>query len=743
MGYAQTAHATPNIEVKFAKIIDDNTIEITFDTAQKLVNCDHQHIKIYNEGNTIDDTSNCHLTKAEEGILIVDYTTAHFGAPKSYKGGNGIYFTGPAITIEGGDTNYVNTDGDGDYTLSYSSITVTKATIINSTTVVLLLDTGGVDLDPVCLSPYKTHIHNGGQIKNSTNCSVVANTVEIAFPANSFSDAAQEYAIADGLYFSDAVVIDVEGDINVLNSKVKVDDGQVPVLEKALITDNNTIKLVFSEELADNINIRDLSERKGLFNVTGKGIFDLVHIDTEKEIIIITITTDDLSDYMDTILVKYIGSTPDIKDIHENILAFGSGINEVYTTDGMAPSLISAQKIDDNTIELIFHEPITVVAMGATQWETSLGPPNQYPDFQLEGLTKINLLFTNLLPSYGVVSISYTHSPGEINDGSNNVLPTTSPLATVNMGGAPGLAPVADPVKFTKHNNITVQFSEIVTANINQFSFNKAATTYGVNGIVGSSTDEITAQTIVLIIDSIDTSTLTGVEYNISGNIVDTDGNPIGTDLTGFVAPCGTGDECKPGGGGGGGDPIPPGTRDIGEFCQTAGADNPCAPGLVCAQVGIGLPSICLGTRDYKGCQNMFVNETPNKDPNLAWDQINVTSAHQLCATGLRCRNDADIIGTCISDFGASKAEELKLGEESNDLRVEINRVINILLSFLAIIGVIIILYGGILWATAGGNDEQVGKARKVIIAAAIGLIIIGIAWTLTSYILNLGSSIS
>ena len=114
------------------------------------------------------------------------------------------------------------------------------------------------------------------------------------------------------------------------------------------------------------------------------------------------------------------------------------------------------------------------------------------------------------------------------------------------------------------------------------------------------------------------------------------------------------------------------------------------------------------------------------------------------CVLGFACSGDVvNGPAKCQGDFGKSQTGSLKLGEETSDIRIEINRVINILLSFLAIIGIILILYGGILWATSGGNDEQAGKARKVIIAAAAGLIIIGIAWTITSYVINLGQGIS
>ena len=140
-----------------------------------------------------------------------------------------------------------------------------------------------------------------------------------------------------------------------------------------------------------------------------------------------------------------------------------------------------------------------------------------------------------------------------------------------------------------------------------------------------------------------------------------------------------------------------------------------CDPNLVCAAPAIGEQEICLGLTGATGC-----------------------TSNASCAIGNICKNTV-----CVNDQGAGSASTLRLGEESTDIRVQINRVINIFLSFLAIIGVTLIIYAGIMWETAGGNDEQVGKARKTMIAAAIGLIIIGVAWTIISFVLNLGDTIA
>lgn len=71
------------------------------------------------------------------------------------------------------------------------------------------------------------------------------------------------------------------------------------------------------------------------------------------------------------------------------------------------------------------------------------------------------------------------------------------------------------------------------------------------------------------------------------------------------------------------------------------------------------------------------------------------------------------------------------------DLRLTIARLIRTFLSFLGIIAVIFVLYGGFLWMTAAGSVERVAKAKKVLINAVIGLVIVLSSFTITSFIIG------
>lgn len=59
--------------------------------------------------------------------------------------------------------------------------------------------------------------------------------------------------------------------------------------------------------------------------------------------------------------------------------------------------------------------------------------------------------------------------------------------------------------------------------------------------------------------------------------------------------------------------------------------------------------------------------------------------------------------------------------------------------SAMALLGVIffaLMVYGGFLWLYAGGNDEQVTKAKSIIVRALIGFIIVIFAGGITQFVL-------
>ena len=64
-----------------------------------------------------------------------------------------------------------------------------------------------------------------------------------------------------------------------------------------------------------------------------------------------------------------------------------------------------------------------------------------------------------------------------------------------------------------------------------------------------------------------------------------------------------------------------------------------------------------------------------------------------------------------------------------------IGKVIGAGLAFIGVLFFILMIYGGFIWMTARGNEQQVEKARDLIAAAIIGLIIVLAAYAITTFI--------
>jgi len=85
------------------------------------------------------------------------------------------------------------------------------------------------------------------------------------------------------------------------------------------------------------------------------------------------------------------------------------------------------------------------------------------------------------------------------------------------------------------------------------------------------------------------------------------------------------------------------------------------------------------------------------------------------------------------TNYGLDEFSTVSIGQ-SSDVKIVIADIINIVLGFLGIIAVVIIIYAGFKWMTAGGNDDQVGEARKMLVQAVVGLVIIFAAWAIASF---------
>lgn len=77
------------------------------------------------------------------------------------------------------------------------------------------------------------------------------------------------------------------------------------------------------------------------------------------------------------------------------------------------------------------------------------------------------------------------------------------------------------------------------------------------------------------------------------------------------------------------------------------------------------------------------------------------------------------------------------LGLASTDIRQIIGTIIKVFLGLLGIILLGLVLYGGYLYMTAGGNEEQVTQAKRILRNGVIGLVIILLSYAIVTFVLR------
>ena len=84
-----------------------------------------------------------------------------------------------------------------------------------------------------------------------------------------------------------------------------------------------------------------------------------------------------------------------------------------------------------------------------------------------------------------------------------------------------------------------------------------------------------------------------------------------------------------------------------------------------------------------------------------------------------------------------------QIGLGTADLKQVVLNIIQWVLGILALVAVIMIIIAGFQWMTAAGNEEKVEKAKKVISAAVIGLIIVLLAWAIVIFVANTTANVT
>jgi len=70
-------------------------------------------------------------------------------------------------------------------------------------------------------------------------------------------------------------------------------------------------------------------------------------------------------------------------------------------------------------------------------------------------------------------------------------------------------------------------------------------------------------------------------------------------------------------------------------------------------------------------------------------------------------------------------------------LEETLGMLISVLLGLLGIIFLVLVIWAGFLWMTAGGDEKKVAQAKSIIITAVVGMVILLSAYAISSFVLD------
>jgi len=85
-----------------------------------------------------------------------------------------------------------------------------------------------------------------------------------------------------------------------------------------------------------------------------------------------------------------------------------------------------------------------------------------------------------------------------------------------------------------------------------------------------------------------------------------------------------------------------------------------------------------------------------------------------------------------LSDFANSAGIET-----TSSLPTIIGRIVQVFLAVLGIILILLIIYGGWIWMSSAGDPAKIEKAKKIIINAIIGVIVVSLAFAIATFVMN------
>ncbi len=93
---------------------------------------------------------------------------------------------------------------------------------------------------------------------------------------------------------------------------------------------------------------------------------------------------------------------------------------------------------------------------------------------------------------------------------------------------------------------------------------------------------------------------------------------------------------------------------------------------------------------------------------------------------------DSGLDAAANSGYGVT---DIKTSKLITNVPAGIGKLIGTILAYVGVAFFLLMIAGGILWMTARGNETQVTKAKDLITSAIVGLIIVLLAYVITTFV--------
>jgi len=158
------------------------------------------------------------------------------------------------------------------------------------------------------------------------------------------------------------------------------------------------------------------------------------------------------------------------------------------------------------------------------------------------------------------------------------------------------------------------------------------------------------------------------------------------------------------------------------------------------AVIGLALPRVSwageCGAQDWpyekkclSECSGLFPKALPGGNSGCA----SYSPVYNKCCGKNGSSSNTSVTETTDTINGGTKIRSLIKSTPSDFIA----RIIKNLLGLAGTMTMVMMVYGGLLWMTARGNQKAIGQAQRIIIWTAVGLIIIFSSYTILSFLFN------